>query len=400
MTAPNRVLGTAPVHSLARRVAVAFSTVALFVGCASSGTNHVSRSLRADLEQLQLTRVAIPHELDAEMRVWLNDRVSSSGDEMLRVQSLVEALLGKDGLNVQYRREPTHTAREVFREAQANCLSFTHLFVGMAREIKLPVYFLEVRDLENYDREGDLVVHSDHIAVGLGPMHSLTIIDFTTEEGTSYRRVRAISDLEAIALFYSNRGAEHLRDGQNDLARSWLEDAVRIYSDSPGPWINLGVARRRSGDQIGAEAAYRQALQIDAGELAAYQNLAALLRMQGKTEEALDLMALTDRSSNRNPYSFLALGDLSLRHGREDEAERFYRRAMRVQRGHAEPLAALGLLQAERGDVKAAQRLLRRASKLDAQAPRVVELRQRLAESQAVAEPAGERQRPHTEAGW
>lgn len=367
----------------------------LFGACASSSSRTISTSLRSELEDLELSKVSLPHELDEEMRAWLRLRVEDRGDEMLRVRGLVDALLGDKGLGVEYRREPTNTAREVFREGLANCLSFTHLFVGMAREVKLPVYFLEVRDLENYDREGDLVVHSDHIAVGLGPMHSLTIIDFTTSDATSYRRVRAISDLEAVALFYSNRGAEHLRDGENLEARQWLEDAVKIYPESPGPWINLGVARRRSGDDIGAEAAYRQALEIDAGETAAYQNLATLLRMQGKEEEALDLMALTDRSSNRNPYSFLALGDLSMRHGREDEAERFYRRAMRVQRQHAEPVAALGLLEVARGDVKAAQRLLRRATRLDAADPRVVLLRRRLEEAER-EDRAGDRQQLQT----
>ncbi|REJ74187.1 MAG: hypothetical protein DWQ30_21805 [Acidobacteria bacterium] len=324
-----------------------------------------------------MARVVVPFSLDREMREWLGERIPKGGDEMLRVQRLVEVLLDEDHLGIEYRREPTLTAREVFDERSANCLAFTHLFVGMAREIGLPVYFLEVRDLENYDREGDLVVHSDHIAVGLGPSHNLTIIDFATEQ-SSYRRVSPISDLEATALFYSNRGAEELRRGENAAAQGWLEDAVRIAPGSAGAWVNLGVARRRSGDETGAERAYRQALTIDASETSAYQNLATLLRMQGKHGEALELMALTDHSGNRNPFAFLALGDLSLRHGRADEAERFYRRAIRMHGEQAEPMAALGLLHVARGQHRAAERLLRRASKLDADQERVRQLRRRL----------------------
>lgn len=324
--------------------------------------------------------LVLPFALTPEMVAWLHERVSLAAARDRRLAVLVEALLGDRGRGIRYQRGDTGTAEEVFYQGKANCLAFTNLFVGMAREVGVEVYFLSVQDIEEYTKEGDLVVISDHIAVGYGPAHDMTIIDFAVEQGTKYRKIRPITDLTAIALFYSNRGAEYLRRGEAPMARGWLEDAVRIDPQLAVAWINLGVARRRDGHLELADQAYHRALELDPEALSAYHNLAALLRIRGRPQEAAELMTLTDRDSNHNPFSFLALGDLSLRHGRLDEAERFYRRAVRLRHEYAEPYAAMGLLELQGGDLEEARRWLRKARKLDSEEPRVLLLAQRLGE--------------------
>jgi Flp pilus assembly protein TadD len=234
-----------------------------------------------------------------------------------------------------------------------------------------------VRDIENYTREGDLIVHSDHIAVGYGPSHQLVVIDFAVEQGTKYRKIRPISDLAAISLFYSNRGADFLRQGDPATAIEWLSQAVTIDPSLSSAWINYGVALRRSGLNERAESAYRRALELDPTQFSAYHNLATLLRLAGQDSEALELLTLANRAQNRNPYLYVSLGDLSMRYGRVGEAERFYRRAVRLSE-EAEPLAALGLLHLQEGELPAARRLLRRARKLDSGDARVSLLERRL----------------------
>lgn len=312
-----------------------------------------------------LQRIIIPFSLNAEMKAWLEERVQSTGSPEDRLSALARALLDPDGFHIDYRRNHTGTAQEVFETHLANCLSFTHMFIGMARELDVPVFFLEVRDVENYSREGDLVVISDHIAVGFGPPHDLRIIDFAVDAGDQYRRIRPISDLTAIALFYSNRGAERLRLGDTEDAVLWLHDATLIDPTLAPAWVNLGVALRRSGDREGAAESYRRALQEDSTTTSAYHNLAALLRMDGNEEEAMELMALTDRGDNRNPFSYLALGDLNMRFGRVADAERFYRKAVRLNADNAETFAAMGLYELDVGDRKEARRWLKKARRLD-----------------------------------
>lgn len=319
-------------------------------------------------------QVVIPHTVDQEMLDWLRENVPQQGSDSVRLGVLAERLLADDGLGVTYSRDTTGTAREVFDTGAANCLAFTNLYVGLARSLGIDVRFLEVRDVENFMREDDLIVHSDHIAVGFGPRHQMTIIDFATEPGFKYRRISTLTDIEAIALYYSNRGTELLRDDQLESAHQWLQDAVRIAPNLSAAWVNLGVAKRRLGQEDLAEQAYRQALVINPTEYSAYQNLAALLQRHGRATEAEELLKLGGVARNRNPYAFLALGDLSGNNGRWQEAEQFYRRALRTLKGNAEPLAAMGTVAVQLGDLKAAERWLRKARKIDPEDARVVSL--------------------------
>lgn len=353
--------------------------LAASVGCATVAGDHTARSLAFELEELDLARRVVPFELDETMREWLAGAPWPRRDDGEMLSVLAERLLSDRGLGIRYDRAVTATAPEVFRERVGNCLTFTHLFAGMARELGVDVYFLEVRDLESYDRADDLIVHSDHIAIGFGPRHQMRIIDFAAGFDPDYHRVRKLTDRDAVGLYYSNRGAEFLRNGDFESARRWLRDAVRIAPRLAAPWVNLGVAERRLGDWRAAEAAYNRALELDDREGAAYQNLAALLRIRGDAEGAFALLAEVDRAGGRNPFSFLALGDLSVERRQLEEAERYYRRALRTDRGWSEPMAALGLVALERGDTRGARRWLRRALRAEAaDHPRVAVLERRL----------------------
>ena len=346
------------------------------IGCATSsgGGSLAPAQMEALMHSHGVDQAVVPYAPSAEMVAWARSQVSPTVEDSRRLEILAERLLSERGRGMKYRRDATVTAVEAFARGEANCLSFTHLFVGLARSLGVPVRFLEIRDLERYDKTDDLIVHSDHIAVGYGPRHQMMIIDFAAEQGLQYREIAELTDVEATAMYYSNRGAEALQRDELSTALSWLGDAVRFAPDLAAPWVNFGVARRRSGDFEAAEAAYRRALELDVAEFSAYQNLAALLRMTGRADEAYDLLTVTDASKNRNPYTFLALGDLSRRNGRLDEAERFYRRAIRVQREDAEALAAMGDLALEQDDLDAARRWLRKARKIDPQDERVLEL--------------------------
>ena len=213
---------------------------------------------------LEPTHVVVPYRLSADMKRWLAEHVPKAlPNNEDRIVYLSRSLFQSEEFKIDYVRGYTGTAMEVFETHQANCLAFTLLFIGMARELGVPAYFLEVRDSENYRKEGDLIVVSDHVAVGYGPGHDLRIIDFGAREDSPYRRITLIDDYRAIAMFYSNRGAEELRSGRYDEALDWLRSAVAIDPEYAGSWVNLGVAHRRSGDIENAEIAYRAALELD-----------------------------------------------------------------------------------------------------------------------------------------
>lgn len=346
----------------------------LAAGCASTGARHldsgnVARELRS--RGLDPAGVVIPYGLTEEMRAWAHRLVPDGTEPEKRLETLLAGLVDPDKLKVVYEPRYTATAQEVFETRRANCLAFTSLFVGMAREIGVPAFFLNVDDVERFEKEGDLVVVSGHVSAGYGTGPEIKILDFSAAPQTGYRKVRRISDLTAIALFHSNRGGELLRTGRQEEALPWLQKAVAIDPELPGAWINYGVALRRIGDLAGAQEAYRKALEIDPQAVSAYQNLAALLRRQGRQREADDLLALSGTLGSRNPFIYLSLGDLSLAHGRVDEARRFYKRAMRLYRDSAEPYAAMGIAALASGDAGEAHRWMRKAVAIDQENRRV-----------------------------
>jgi len=353
---------------------------ALLAGCASGGPKGQGDPLNDALRArgLDPEKVIKPFAVDAEMVAWARRHLPPASSDRERLQALLSALTNSHGLAIEYQSDYSATAVEVFRDRRANCLSFTHLLVGLARALDMDAYFLAVSDLQRFSKEGDLVIVSGHMTAGFGQANDRLILEFTVGESPDYHVLAEISDLAAIAKFYSNRGANALRGGRLGEAEDWLRQAVVIDPETPEGWINYGVVLRRSGRLEEAEKAYRRALEVDAAALSAYQNLAALLRLRGKDEEAAELLALVDRRGNRNPFSYLSLGDLSLRFGRLEEAGRFYRKALRLGAKEAELMAAMGMFELRAGRPTQARRWLKRARGVDPTNSRVEALERSL----------------------
>lgn len=354
-------------------------------GCSAHSTDkgtsdELKRALSA--RAVEPSGVTIPFTLNREIRQWAHDLAPPSLPAEEKLDRLLQGLLDSKELELEYSWGYTGTATEVYQSRRANCLAFTNLFLGMAREVGVPVYFLAV-ETETFRKEGDFVVVSDHIAVGYGDGQLIRSFDFSERESGKLRRVRRISDLTAISMYHSNRGAELMQEG--DLAESlrWLRTAVALEPGLPKIWVNLGVARRRVGDLDGAESAYRRAMELNPTTYSAYQNLAALLRTTDREAEARELEGALGAVPHRNPFTYLSLGDMSLRMGRLEEARRFYRRAVHLSSEDADSYAALGTLAVVTGDLERARRLLRKAQKIDHASERAARLARMISDDQS-----------------
>jgi tetratricopeptide (TPR) repeat protein len=324
--------------------------------------------------------VVLPYGLTPEMKEFAKEAAPRGFEDVERLKRLRDYLLDPRRMSLKYSWGYTGTAAEVFEQRTANCLAFTYLFVGMAREARVPVYFLAIDNVETFRREGDLVVVSDHVAVGYGERGSRKIFDFSEEPKDDPRFARKVSDLTAIAMFHSNKGAEALQLGNIDDALKWLRTAVGVDPDLASAWVNFGVALRRS-EQLGdAEQAYKRALELDPALDSAYQNLASLLRKVGRLEEAKAYEQALVGTPTRNPYTFLSLGDISLAGGRLADAERFYRRAVQLTDDDAEVFAALGQLAVANGDERLARKMLKRAHRAGQPSERLARLESALGE--------------------
>jgi len=326
--------------------------------------------------------ITSPIEIDDEMKAWLTEWVRPTDTSLEQLREVLLGFQSPRGLNLKYDPGYTGSAREVFESHRYNCLSFSHLFIAMARELGIEAYYLNVDTVQHFRREGDLVVVSGHITAGydIGPKRK--ILEFTVGTPVDYRTASRISDSQALAMYHANRGAELLRDRDNQEALKWLRIAVDLAPDYANAWINLGVARRRTDDPEGAEQAYRTAIEIDPDSFSGYSNLSSLMRMQGHAEASEEILQLLDRRSNRNPFIYLALGDDALRKGEFEAARRYYRRAQNLA-PLPETNAAMGLLALELGDRPEAERWLRKAREEESDDARVFELARRLDEDKS-----------------
>jgi Flp pilus assembly protein TadD len=355
----------------------------LVCGLAASGCASLAGPTQLELAitrgGLQHADIVVPFELDDEMRAWVREEIPATGPPKMRVEILLARLLADDRLDLTYSAAKTGTASEVWRSGTANCVGFTHLFVGMAREAGLKVTFLRVGDIQTYSRDGDLVVVSGHMAVGYDDGLEMRVLDFSPYPVKKYRWISAIGDHTAVAMFYSNRGAEELRSGRPEEAVRLLELATRLDPRLPDAWVNLGVAHRRQQNVEVAERMYRQALAVDPESSSAYQNLAVLLRLQGRGDAAEELLHLAARHQARNPYTYIVLGDWSMSQRQFAAAQKFYKNALRVaDRENADPLAAMGLYELRAGDPARALHWLEKAKRIDPTNDRVLQLERAL----------------------
>jgi tetratricopeptide (TPR) repeat protein len=327
------------------------------------------------LDPEEITR---PLRLNEEMRAWVEKTVPRAGPESTRMKILFDALKNSQAFDFQYQAGYTGTIEEVFETGKFNCLSFSLMFVSLAREVGLQAYLLNLKQDQDFERVGDLVVVSRHLTAGHGPLADRTVLEFDLGPEVNYQLADPITDLEALALYYSNRGAELLRGGEVAAAAESLEIAVTLVPELAQAWVNLGVVRRRLGDLPGAEEAYVRAIDLEHGNLPAYHNLMTLQRLQGRKNAAAETIALLDRRHNRNPFTYLNLGDLSLEEGRLEESERFYRRALRLARYEAEPHAAMGQWALAAGKADKAREWYDKAREIDPDNERVAELGERL----------------------
>ncbi|HEX5418383.1 MAG TPA: tetratricopeptide repeat protein, partial [Gammaproteobacteria bacterium] len=232
-----------------------------------------------------------------------------------------------------YDEGATGTVRETFHNRTGNCLSFTMLFVTLARAAGLDVSYEMVDVPPMWSAQSGVLVLTKHINARIKTLsrEGDYVVDFDrTNFKANYRR-REVSDHYALALFYSNRGAEALLDGNYHESFVNFKAAIETDPSAASAWVNLGLLYSRLGQNERAESAYLHALTVDPDEPSALTDLAAFYRRIGKDAEAELYRKRIRRFQEKNPYYHYFLARDAYREQRFDAALAALNKAIKLK---------------------------------------------------------------------
>lgn len=244
--------------------------------------------------------------------------------------ALAKALGAPDGLHLRYDVLATLSAEQVFAEHRANCLSYTLLYVALAREVGVPARFNEVDIPPIWDSGDDntLLLYR-HINARIDITTSkFQIVDVSAEEYDPNYPQRIISDRAAQAQYYNNRAVELRLAGQPREALGEQLTAMRLAPDAGYLWTNLGSLYLLNGNARAARIAVTRALTLDRGGVLNYNAAANVYAALGQPALAAEFQQRAQQALQRNPYYHYELAIESMRDGQTAKAEAQAQRAI------------------------------------------------------------------------
>jgi len=303
--------------------------------------------------------------LSDEMREFLDNHVSRRAGQNVKLKQLADAVFSKRTFGLEYD-EATHTAAETFAARRGNCLSFTFMFVVLARGAGLEATFQEVEIPSEWTFVENTFILNRHvnIYVDQGPLPP-KIVDFNIADFRADYDMQTISDRRALAHFFNNMGAEFMQHGDTTAAFYAIRRAIAENDRTFAPaWDSLGTLYSRNGLGDHAEAAFLQALEIDRSDLTAMTNLTALYDRRGDSKLAARYRKKVRSHRMRNPYYRFQLARLAYSFEDYDQAIGHLKYAIRRGREDDRFDALLALVYLRMGDEEKSRRWMARAEKL------------------------------------
>ena len=306
-------------------------------------------------------------EIDEEMRAFVREHVADVRTERERLRRLLAGMVTSGLMEIDYDDSTTKTARETFRDRVGNCISFTSLFVALAREADLEVAFQTVDVPPVWYADSDLVILNDHVnALVTQRFETRVVVDFNATELKGNYETETVSDAYALSLYFNNVAMDALRDGDYEQAFRLLKKAIQTYPDIAANWANLGVIYSRNKQYDHAIKAYSLALKVNPKHPQSLTNLASLYRSLGDVETAERYAHRIRRYNDRNPYYHYYRALASYQQGEFELAETQVKRALRLKSSEHNFYKLRGLIAEQTGDTDLALYSFVRAHELAA----------------------------------
>ena len=178
-----------------------------------------------------------------EMQLELDTVIHPEWSQLRKFRALRRFLFAESEKNVQYRPDATLTAAETWAREEGNCLAISNLFIASARHLGIDARYQTVWVRPTWENEGVTMIRYEHIvAIGRLSTGDEYIVDFLPEFSESERGKDEITDLQALALYHNNLGAEAVVKNELEDAERELLVAAALWPGNSDTWNNLGPA--------------------------------------------------------------------------------------------------------------------------------------------------------------
>ncbi|MFZ5638672.1 MAG: transglutaminase domain-containing protein [Pseudomonadota bacterium] len=300
------------------------------------------------------------------LRARLQDEVlAGAPSQGRRFERLVRFMRASDGLAMRYGEHATQSVADAYATRTANCVTYTLLFLAMAREAGLEARPVRIRRILSLRQDADTLYLTSHVYAQVRVGVREYAVDFVTAPVIARDAPESIDERQLLAHYHNNLAMRDLVALDTASALRRMRLALRLDPTFAPHWSNLGVIHLRSGDADAAGRAYAQALARDPDEAGALFNAIGLARRLGDARRAEALQRRLDRVQARDPFHHFLRATAHMDAGRYREAVDGYRRAIRLLRDAPEFHTALAHALTMSGDARGASRAMARARALD-----------------------------------
>jgi len=302
--------------------------------------------------------MAVPPELQARLR---DEIVVAHPSQNERLQRLVEFMFEPQGLAMAYRGDATYTVEQSYATREANCLSFTLLFLALAREVGLDAYPQVIEETLGWDQRDSTIYRNIHINAGVRIAGQRFTVDVASDSVIARHHPAPVSDQRLLALYYNNQAVELLAQNRLKPALAYMAEALDLDPDYAAHWSNAGVLYLRNGDPAEAERAYTRALTLAPEHAGALFNMVGLYERTGDHKREAEFHRRLERVQQRDPFHHFLLAIDFEKNGNYRRAVEHYQRAIRLYPDEHRFYFALAKAYVQLGDIRRASRALLRA---------------------------------------
>ncbi|HTF95382.1 MAG TPA: transglutaminase domain-containing protein [Cellvibrio sp.] len=314
--------------------------------------------------------------LTEEMKVFAETVTASARLKDSKAEALHQALMtstSAGGRGVTYSAYYTNTGMEAFEQRQANCLSYTLMYVAMARHLGLNAEVNEVILPPTWDmRNTDTYLFMRHVnaKVFMPRKRSMPwvrvmetadigdiVVDLEMRRFKPHYKQHVIGKDLVAAQFYSNRGMEFAAEGKTREAFLYLRKALIENDDPSYIWSNFGSFYRRLKFYPQAEAIYLHGLSINPRDYTIMHNLSGLYQEMGNTEKYKEYQQRVRQHRNANPYYMFKRAEELAAESKDSEALVFLKKALKKEKDEIRFYRLAKAIYERRGDTANAEEM-------------------------------------------